>query len=85
MTQINLYPNPVLDEVNIYFDSREGGSYEIEIYNQLGLSVDKVFVFAVEGGNDARINVITYDAGYYVAKIIGPNNDVKQFKFYKRN
>ena len=37
MTQVNLYPNPVQDELNLYFDSEDGGVYSVKIYNQLGI------------------------------------------------
>lgn len=85
LTHVNLYPNPVLDDVNFYFDSRDGGTYQIKIYNQLGVEVHSTTIFAVEGGNEARVNVMLYDAGYYIAKMTGPDDFSRQMKFYKRN
>lgn len=85
MTHVNLYPNPVLDELNLYFDSRNGGVYNVKVFNQLGVEVDQATVYAVEGGNEVQINIMSYDAGYYIANLYGPNEEAIQLKFYKRN
>lgn len=85
MTHVNLFPNPVLDDLNLYFDSEDGGAYNVTVYNQLGLEVSKSTVFAIEGGNEVKINVMELDAGYYIVNLSGPNDIKKQLKFYKRN
>ncbi len=84
MTHMNLYPNPVLDEANFYFDSRDGGTYTVQIFNPLGTEIYSASMFASEGGNNLKVDVMLYDPGYYIAVIAGPDGDKKQMKFYKR-
>jgi hypothetical protein len=84
MTHVNLYPNPVLDDANFYFDSREGGPYRAQIYNSIGVEVYSATMFATEGGNNLKVDVMLYDPGYYIATLTGPDGAKKQMKFYKR-
>lgn len=84
LTQVNLYPNPVLDELNFYFDSKSGGSYKIQVFDQLGVETYDATMFASEGGNDLKIDVMLYNAGYYIVILTGPDGDQQQKKFYKR-
>lgn len=84
LTHVNLYPNPVIDNVKFYFDSNNGGTYQIKIYTQMGVEVHSSTLLAVEGGNEANVNLMTFDPGYYIAKINGPDGFSRQMKFYKR-
>lgn len=69
MTDMILSPNPTYDEININFNSDEPGNYELSIYNANGVSVYSARVMVIEGTNNIRLPLYTYESGKYLLRI----------------
>lgn len=61
-SQIRIYPNPATDHITISLDKPSG----IDIYNTLG-----ELIYATEAETTITIDVNTWSAGYYMAKLDG--------------
>jgi hypothetical protein len=71
-SHIKVYPNPVVDVLNVTFPSAKA---EVSIYNSLGLLVES----AIFMGKEARFDVSRYAPGLYFVKV----NDGSVVKFVK--
>ena len=60
----NLYPNPSNGEVNIVFNSTEGGTLILTIYDALGKLIIND-VLTIQEGNNVINNVIQGEGGKY--------------------
>lgn len=85
MIAVNVFPNPVSDKANLYFETVESGGYDLAIYNQQGQVVYTANVMATEGSNNIEFNTMFFKAGIYFLRISNENGIVKQIKFYKGN
>lgn len=72
---IKLYPNPVLDILNI--SNTEGNNLEIKIYDSLGRCVSNVSV------KNKKVNVSFLPSGIYIINVIEGNN-VSKAQFIKK-
>ncbi len=73
-SHIKVYPNPVVDVLNITF-SKAIAKAEVSVYNSLGLLVES----AIFTGKEARLDVSKYAPGLYFLKV----NDGSVVKFIK--
>jgi hypothetical protein len=85
MIAVNVFPNPVGDKANLYFETIESGGYQLNIYDQLGNLVYDANVMATEGSNNIEFETMFFRPGIYILKISNENGIVKQVKFYKGN
>ncbi len=75
-----IQPNPVTNELNLLFNSKENSTMQIDIYNAIGQKVKSVEVTTSNGINETTINVESLSNGNYFAKISnGKNEDVIKF------
>lgn len=72
MFDVSVYPNPAADYFNVSFSPLNGGEYNIELVNLLGIKVRNVFSGNLQPG-DARnitINSDKYSEGIYYLRFI---------------
>lgn len=67
---IQLFPNPVSDELQIIFPKAVVGRLQIEIYNSLGKLISARLHLAFQGERD-RISISGFSPGVYTVKIRG--------------
>jgi hypothetical protein len=63
--EMNLYPNPTHDRLNIGFDSPDNKEYTLRVFDALGKEVIQKNETASEGTNQAVLNVEGLAAGVY--------------------
>ena len=75
----DVYPNPVMNNVNIQFISGTNKDIVFSIYNLLGVEIESRFLTAKRGVNDIPLNTISYPDGIYLYSINdGYNNLTKR-------
>ena len=76
--EINLYPNPATDKINLSIDSKEVQILNINIYNSLGLKIQSHENFSLE---NTEIDISDFSSGMYIVEIITSNgkNSTKRF------
>jgi hypothetical protein len=78
-----LYPNPVMNKLQINLSSKERGNAVISIYDAAGKRVQQQSTTVVKGNCLAEINVSNLPAGAYTIKMNLPGNEVRTGKFVK--
>ncbi|HOZ29732.1 MAG TPA: T9SS type A sorting domain-containing protein [Bacteroidales bacterium] len=81
-TMISLYPNPVIDELNIELNTENSDNITLEIYNYNGQIVYSENNNLNSGSNTIRMNASQFSAGMYFVKISG-NNVYETLRFVK--
>lgn len=76
--EVNVYPNPVINEVNIDFSTAFIG--EVALYSISGNLLIHQFV----DGNQVQLDLSTYPKAIYLLRVIDENNEVQTFKLFKR-
>ena len=77
--EIEIYPNPARDFINIDFDSDDQKKCELIIYNQFGQRINKYFS-VLGGGESYRINIETLTPGIYFINVITPSGETLKQK-----
>jgi len=72
-TIISLYPNPVIDELNIELNTDQSDDITLEVYNYSGQLVYQVSNELNSGSNSMRLDASQFSAGMYFVKISGNN------------
>jgi len=72
-TMISLYPNPVIDELNIELNTENSDNITLEIYNYSGQIVYSENNNLNSGSNSIRLDASHFSAGMYFVKISGDN------------
>jgi hypothetical protein len=68
-TEINLYPNPAIDEINLEFELKESKNVTISVYNSIG---QEMFSETEKGGSGLRtkrLNVSHLSSGMYIIQV----------------
>lgn len=65
-----VYPNPVVDHLNVSFDAEKAANCEIQITNISGQLVYKTGKQVYPGNNRITINTVDYNAGTYFIRVI---------------
>lgn len=82
-TDVELYPNPAVDYINITLNNSQLKHVQIEMYNIIGNKLD--FEFDVVGSNSYKLNVKELHPGYYLLIIKDPISRYnKAYKFRKQ-
>jgi hypothetical protein len=68
-----LFPNPASTQVTVYYNSKQAGHVEIELFNELGAKLVSKNIGASEGPNSYNIYIGKFASGVYLVKLIdGP-------------
>ena len=70
ITDVNVYPNPAVDKVNLSYQSAEDAATSIEIFTITGARVYAQSVRSQVGSNIATLNVGNFDNGTYLIRIV---------------
>jgi len=82
-TDVDLYPNPAVDYINITLNNSQLKHVQIEMYNIIGNKID--FEFDVVSSNSYKLNVKELHPGYYLLIIKDPISRYnKAYKFRKQ-
>ena len=81
----NLFPNPTLDVVTIYFELEQTGVIEVELYDDRGRLVQALFSDKAKAGS----NIFTFSgaslsAGTYILRVVAAGKSVITEKFIKQ-
>jgi hypothetical protein len=80
---VELYPNPSVDFLNITLKNANLKNVEFEMYNVIGNKID--FEYDAVNGVSYKINVKEFNPGYYLLIIKDPMSRFnKAFKFRKQ-
>ncbi len=82
--EMNLFPNPVSDLLNVFLTNAEEQEVKIEIYNLSGALVLSKNVHLNKDENKFQFDMDNFKAGIYILKVIGPQQ-VYQKKFVRSN
>lgn len=80
---ITIYPNPVIDQLNISVVSSINKNCSIHIYNQMGQKVSSVIVEFKSGQNIQQINISHLENGLYLVVIEHDKTIFYQNRFVK--
>lgn len=69
MTNVNVYPNPVQDQLNIQINASQASEMNISIYNITGQKVMESNTNVYTGINERQVNVSELNAGIYFVTV----------------
>ena len=82
-TDVDLYPNPAIDYLNITLKNSQLKKVEIEMYNVIGNKLE--FEMDMVSSNSYKLNVKNLHSGYYLIIIKDPISRYnKAYKFRKQ-
>lgn len=78
---VKIYPNPVKDIFNIYFDKTDTTNYSVKIYDNTG----KLLINKTETPSNQKmsLNVSNFSSGLYVYEVLNNKGEIKKGKFIK--
>ena len=81
--QTTVYPNPVVDYLNLHFNEMAGQDFEVRLYDPHGRQVlDKKLLNSSE---NETLNLSAYGTGIYILTIVeSDSNKSKSFKIIKQ-
>ena len=80
--KVKLYPNPVINQLQINYESTEPGKIQIEIIDMHGKVWDQLIQSSQSGTNHASISLVQLPAGLYLFSLQSSNKH-KIIKFIK--
>ena len=80
---INIAPNPVLDELNLSFSVSEKASLQIKIFDVKGQLMKQVSKDALSGNNSLKIDMNEFTTGAYLLSIDDGKGNGNTLKFVK--
>jgi hypothetical protein len=84
VTELNIFPNPVVNTVNIKWTSRWAGDVVIEIVSLNGSTVRTFTIDDVQLKTYSQLDLSTLPAGAYFLHVSGKEGTSSVFKFIKR-
>ncbi len=75
---LNVFPNPVRNELNVRFTLNKAEKLTIEIYNALGQKVHTVANTSFNGENTLTVNTSDLAAGIYHLNLVSQNGVTTQ-------
>lgn len=78
-----VYPNPVIDNLNISASLKEAGNYQIKIMDEIGLVLNSQIRFLKVGQNQISISANSLQKGLYFIVFQGDSGENKVLKFVK--
>jgi hypothetical protein len=83
--QSNLFPNPAVDLVTLYFELEQPGKVDVKLYDSKGALVQYLYSDkAKAGSNFFSFSVSPLDAGSYLLRITANGEDVLTHKIMKQ-
>ena len=83
---LNIYPNPVVDQLHIVIEKPAAGAYNLMLYDMLGQMLqDKIVTAGKNTPLNTGINLNQYATGNYFVRIMHENKEVKTLKIIKIN
>ena len=73
INEINYYPNPTYDKINIEIDSKQEQILSFNIYSSTGIFIEKISSNLIIANNIIEVNLQNYDYGSYNIIIEGQN------------
>ena len=73
------FPNPTVDRLIIKMDSYNGNILSFQIFDLHGRLI---FTDDVKG-SETEVNMLDYESGVYILKIIGSGKEIRTFKIIK--
>jgi hypothetical protein len=80
--KIKFFPNPVIDEMQINYESNSTGLLRLEIFDLQGKIVYQEMINSQTGTNNAKFNVSQLCKGLYLCRLRG-NDKFETVKFIK--
>jgi len=80
-----LYPNPASDNLNMYYNSPEGGTYQLNITNGNGTNVYHAQIPTMPGDNKFLLPLSSYANGTYIITLVDPANNSSSVTFVKQD
>ena len=77
---LNLYPNPVVDNLSIQYNGITGGTAKVNIFNMIGKNVMSTVASVEEGMNTLNLNTFELPAGIYFLEVEN-NGELIRSKF----
>ena len=81
-SNLTLYPNPVIDQLQMSYETLKEGSVQVEIIDFQGRILHRQSISSQEGTNQATIPVTQLKKGLYLFRLQNGNN-VETIKFIK--
>lgn len=67
--QVQLFPNPVTDQVNLNISAKNAGEYALRVYNSIGQQVYQEIINLTNGENPESIDMSNLSQGVYTVQI----------------
>jgi hypothetical protein len=84
--QAIIYPNPVVDQLNISIQNAKTGEYRVVVYDLLGqLLIDKSAVVGFDGIAQLNLDFQQYPTGNYFVRIMNEQKIIQTGKIIKIN
>jgi hypothetical protein len=80
-----LYPNPASNNLNMYYNSEKGGTYQLNIADVNGMSVYHAQIPTMIGNNKFLLPLSSYANGTYFITLSDPANNKSTVQFVKQD
>jgi hypothetical protein len=80
-----LYPNPASNNLNMYYNSEKGGTYQLNITDVNGMSVYHAQIPTMIGDNKFILPLNSYANGTYFITLTDPSNSSSSVQFVKQD
>jgi hypothetical protein len=83
-SHVILYPNPVIDQLNLSIQNAKSGEYRIMVYDVIGqLLIDNTISAGFDGTARANLDFNSYATGNYYVRIIHEKKTIQTGKIIK--
>ena len=80
VTDLNIYPNPVLNKLNISFSSTENEKYNFKIIDVLGNIILNENYTSINGENKEQLNLSYVAKGIYFLRVEKQGKEIKSMR-----
>jgi hypothetical protein len=82
--QVIIYPNPVIDQININIQNAQAGNYRVMVFDVLGrLLIDENIISGFDGSAKLNLNFNSYATGSYYLRILNEKKIIQTGKIIK--
>jgi hypothetical protein len=82
--QVILYPNPVVDQLNLSIQNAKTGEYRVMVFDVLGqLLIDQTVSAGFDGAAQLNLNFRSYATGNYYVRIVHEKKIIETGKIIK--
>ncbi|NOR86617.1 MAG: T9SS type A sorting domain-containing protein [Bacteroidales bacterium] len=83
-SKIQISPNPVVEDAEMIINTEMEGSFEMSIYNNMGISLLSEAIYLNKNENRIPINISNFNSGIYYIKIQNSQGVTSLGKFIKK-